>query len=96
MLAPPLQILYTDTKAKQHFYIHLAATAVHAKDPPSHGKLLLSETDSLLDRNGEFLIERLECLVRWQVKTVETVHLVSDRRASILAWITYQVCDFGN
>ena len=75
---------------------HLAAIAVHAKDALGHGKLLLSETDSLLDSNGEFLIERLECLIRWQVETVEAVHLVSCCCASKFDRLTYHVCDFGN
>lgn len=40
--------------------------------PPPASLLLLSEAHGFLDGDCEFLVERLECLVRGQVETVET------------------------
>lgn len=59
-------------------------------------RLLLSEPNSFLDSDCELLIERLECLVRRQIKAVETE--VKSAIASVLIGTceTYHVCDLGS
>ena len=40
-------------------------------------RLFLAKAHRLLDSDGEFLVERLECLIRGEIKTVETIAILA-------------------
>ena len=40
-------------------------------------RLFLAKADRLLNSDGEFLVERLERLIRGEIKTVETMSLLA-------------------
>lgn len=56
--------------------------------------LLLSKSNGLFNSNGELLVERIECLIRRQVESIEAVIVSSV--LNLLTRIAYQVCDFGS